>query len=63
MSGKISKGSQINIKVKGSKAVGKRLFLVSLYVTKKGRSQLKAPLQTSIINSQVLLVLLLSIML
>lgn len=43
MSDKISKGSQISIKVKASKAVDKRLFLFSLYVMKKGRSQHKVP--------------------
>lgn len=43
MSNKISKGSLINIKVKGREAVDKRSFSFSFYVMKKGRSRFKTP--------------------
>jgi hypothetical protein len=38
MSNKISKDSQINIKIQGEKAIDTRSFLFSLYAMKSGRA-------------------------
>lgn len=63
MSNEISKGSQINIKVKGREAVNKRSFSFSLNVMKKGRSQLKTHLKKCYTHPSSPCTALLSIML